>query len=391
MMINKSYDVIIVGAGPSGSTAAMFAARKGVSVLVLEKDREIGLPVRCAEAVSKEGIAEFIEPNMDFVSSTITKFSLTSPSGIEVIIPLEQIGYVLDRTRFDKAIAQEASKNGAQFVTRAYVNNLLIENGIVNGVVAEINGVQYKINSKIVIAADGVESRIGRRAGLKTFIDFREMEGAFQVLATNISIPNDSLQFFFGKNVAPEGYLWIFPKNNNSANIGIGISGAVGKKKSASKYLNEFLEKKFPEVSILSQVAGGVPCSTTLDKIVAPGILLVGDAARQVNPLSGGGIVSGMIGGSIGGEVAANCILNNNLSGIFEYQTLWMNRLGKRHTIFDKVKSGVYKFSDEQFNSLAESFNKISYQNRSLGKLFKQALFDNPKLLIEAAKIFIMN
>ena len=116
------------------------------------------------------------------------------------------------------------------------------------------------------------------------------MESCAQVTAANININEDTCYFYFGRDVAPEGYLWVFPKGNGTANIGIGVSGLTGKKKSAQKYLDEFLQREYPDAPTLTRVAGGDPCSITLEKITAPGIMLAGDAARQVNPLSGGGI-----------------------------------------------------------------------------------------------------
>ena len=389
MKINNYYDVVVVGAGPAGSTAARFVAGEGISVLVLEKDREIGLPVRCAEAVSHEGIAEFLEPEDYFISAEIDTMSFIAPNGTRVDMASGMKGYVLDRTRFDKRLAEIASEKGAQFLTNAYVFGLLFENDKVSGVKFEHYGETYEVKAKVVIAADGVESRVGRWAGLKTHVDFREMEGAYQVLAINVEINPSAIAFYFGENIAPQGYLWVFPKGENKANIGLGIGGEKGKYKSAKKYLDEFLQAHFPNASILSDVAGGVPCVPTLDKIAAPGIILVGDAARQVNPLSGGGIASGMIGGMIGGKTVAEAIKNGSLNHIFEYEKRWNERLGKRHKIFNKIKDGIFDFSDKKFNSLAKTFSKIPYEKRTLGNLFKHALIDNPSLLLDVAKVFL--
>ncbi len=389
MKINNEYDVVVIGAGPAGSTAARFVAEAGFSVLVLEKDREIGLPVRCAEAVSHEGIAEFLEPESDFISAEINELSFIAPNGTRVDMPSGMRGYVLDRTRFDKRLAEIAAEQGAKFLTNAYVYGLLFDGEKVSGVKFSHLGKNYEVKAKIVIAADGVESRAGRWAGLQTHVDFREMEGAFQVLASNVEINPNAIAFYFGENVAPEGYLWVFPKGENKANIGLGVSGEIGKRKSAKEFLYEFLEKHFPQASILSEVAGGVPCVPSLEKIAAPGIILVGDAARQVNPLSGGGIASGMIGGMLGGKTVAEALQKKNLDFIFEYEKRWDERLGKRHKMFDKIKNGIFNFDDGKFNSLAKTFEKIPYEKRTLGNLFKHALIDNPSLVITAAKLFI--
>lgn len=388
--MKNEYDVIVVGGGPAGSMAARFAAQQGVSVLMLEKDRDIGYPVRCGEAVSKAGIEEFIEPDDVFISATIDKFGMIAPDGTEVVLPLEQIGYILERRIFDYELAKQAASYGVEIITRAYVNGLLFEDGKVCGVKYEYKGEQLELKAKVVIAADGVESRVGRWAGIKTHIDFRDMESCTQVTATNIDVDPNTLLFYFGKNVAPEGYFWIFPKRNKSANIGLGVSGAIGKKNSSLTYLNKFMDEHFPDAPVLTRIAGGVPSSITLEKISAPGIILVGDAARQVNPLSGGGIVSGMIGGKIGGTIVGEAIKQNNLKHVLTYDKAWADRLGKRHEIFNRIKNGIYNFSDEQFNSIAHSFSKVPMEKRSLGNLFKTALLNKPSLLVDIAKVFLV-
>ena len=388
-MLNE-YDVIVVGAGPAGTTAARFAARGGVSVLVLEKDRDVGYPVRCGEAVSVEGVSEFVELNEKWIASKINKFSMIAPDGTEVILPLDEEGLILERRIFDYELAKLAVKEGAEVLTRAYVNGLIFENGKVSGVKFEFRGEQREVKAKIVIGADGVESRIGRWAGLQTHIPIREMESAFQVTASGIdNIDQNTCYFYFGREVAPEGYFWIFPKGNNTANIGLGVSGNQCKEKATINYLNKFMRENYPNASILTQVAGGVPCAVTLKKISAPGLMLAGDAARQVNPLSGGGIISGMIGGKIAGSIANKAIKENKLDLILTYDEAWAERLGKRHEIFNRIKEGIYGFTDEKFNSIAHSFLKTPLEKRSFGNLFKTALLNKPSLLIDVAKVFV--
>jgi digeranylgeranylglycerophospholipid reductase len=379
--MKDNYDIIVVGAGPAGSMAARFAAEQGVSVLMLEKDRDVGYPVRCGEAISKKGIEEFLPLDEKWIAAKISKFSLNSPDGAEVVIEFGEAGFILERRIFDYELAKIAANKGALILTRAYVNGLLLDGDKVAGVKYEYRGEQKEVKGKIIIGADGVESRIGRWAGLKTFTYFRDMECCVQVTASNININPDTLYFYFGKNVAPGGYFWVFPKAGFCANIGLGISGMEGKKKSALYYLNAFMEKKFPDAPVLTSIAGGVPSTLTLKAISAPGLMLVGDAAHQVNPLSGGGIASGMIGGE--------SVKLNKPNHILTYDKVWHERIGKRHEIYNRLKNGIYNFDDEKFNKIAHSFLKVPVNKRTLGKLFATALFNNPPLLIDIAKVFI--
>jgi digeranylgeranylglycerophospholipid reductase len=251
------------------------------------------------------------------------------------------------------------------------------------------NTEQVEIRAKIVIGADGVESRVGRWAGLDTTCKLQDMESAAQMTLTNIDVEPDTCYFYFGEKVAPGGYLWVFPKGKNTANVGIGIAGIYGRQRHALSYLEEFIEKNFPGASILTVIAGGVPCAKTAERIVTKGLMLVGDAAHQVNPVSGGGIISGMIGGKLAGQIAGQAIKEKNLDLIFKYQEEWHKVLGQRHERYYKIKQFIYKFSDEKLNQIADELEKVPYEKLTLKTLFMTAVKAQPSLLIEVAKLFL--
>lgn len=389
-MLKERYDVIVVGAGPAGSTAARFAAGGGASVLMLEKDRDVGYPVRCGEAVSHEGVVQFIQPDPKWIAATVTRFKLVAPNGKSVVPKLDGIGYVLERRIFDYELAKLAAQEGAEVITKAYVYDLLKDShGKAVGVKALIKDTPVETRSRVVIGADGVESRVGKWAGIDTTCHIHDMESCAQMTISGIDAEQDCLDFYFGDAIAPGGYLWVFPKGEGTANVGIGISVEESKKKSVIRYLEEFIERKYPNAAILTHIAGGVPCAKTCSTLVKNNVMLVGDAGHQVNPVSGGGIISGIIGGMIAGQVATEAIKQNNLSHLMDYEKQWHKRLGWRHEVFYNIKEAISNFSDETLNSIAESALKLPEEKQTLGGIFRAALWNKPSMLIEVAKVFV--
>lgn len=386
--MNDVYDVIVVGAGPAGSTVARYAAMGGAKVLMLEKDREVGVPVRCGEAVDHEGLTSFIQPDDKFIAAKINNFKLIAPDGSTVKPNIEGLGYVLDRKVFDYELARIAADEGAEVVTKAYVDGVIRTDGRIDGVTVQYHGQRITLKGRIVVGADGVESRVGRWAGMDTTVSMHDMESAAQVTAANIDVEQDTCYFYFGEKYAPGGYLWIFPKGNKTANIGLAIAADRSRKKHALEFLHEFMGEKFPQAAVLTKLAGGVPCAETLGNVTMPGLMLVGDAAHQVNPVSGGGIISGMIAGKMAGMVAAEIVKRDDMSLLGKYEKEWQDSLGARHHRYYKIKKVIYKFKDDDLNIIAAEMSKLPEKQQTLGALFKQAVKKHPALIIDVMKLF---
>jgi len=382
-MKNK-YDVIVVGGGPAGSMAAMEIAKANYSVCVLEKTRDIGYPVRCGEAIGFTGLNQFVKPKDSWIASNIKAVNLISPNNIDVKIRFNhETGYILNRRVFDYELSNIAVKEGAKIYTKAYVHDLIIEDNFIKGVKVNYLGEEKEIKSKIVIGADGIESRVGRWGGIKTTVKMKDMESC-------IKHNECEMTMYVGKEYAPGGYLWVFPKGNSMANIGIGISGKYSRERSAKDYLDDFLRKNYPDVSILTTVCGGVICDKPLSKPVNNGLMLVGDAAHQTNPMTGGGIASGMKGGQIAGIVASEALLASNFHSDFlmKYPNRMFKEFGNNYTKLYKIKETINNLSDKDLNDIALSVKKIPEERRKLASVFKQAVYKKPKLIIDVLKIF---
>ncbi len=390
--MKNNYDIVVVGGGPAGSTFAYHTAMGGLSVLVLEKDRDIGMPVRCGEAVSDTGLRIFHEPRSRWIRSTVDRIRMVAPDNTEIEFDMLEKGYILDRRVFDYDLAHLAAEQGAEIVTKAYVSGLIIEDDIVCGVTGDYLNEPFSIRAKLVIGADGVESRIGRWAGIRTQLKMKDIESAVQKTIGGIDLQENMFEFYLARNRAPGGYVWVFPKGPHSANVGLGISGTYAMDgKSAQAFLDEFIEERFPGCSVLTTVAGGVPVAKTLKKITSDGIMLIGDAARMVNPTTGGGIIAAMRSGQLAGETALDVIKNNQAplqSNLKSYVRNWHKIGGKRHEQFYRIKEAIYNFSDHDLNRVAAGIAKVPEADRSLLKLFSVALRKKPSLLIDVARVF---
>ncbi|MCI0513647.1 NAD(P)/FAD-dependent oxidoreductase [candidate division KSB1 bacterium] len=388
----KPFDVIVVGAGPAGSMAAKSAAEQGARVLMLEKDRDVGLPVRCAEGVGEIGLRAAIgEINPRWICQKIYGVQLVSPDQQMVTLEGNQMGFVLNRKVFDYDLAQMAADAGAIIRTKAFVHGLLFENNRVTGVRYRSLGQEYQVAATVIIGADGVESRIGRWAGLRQHFEMEDIETCAQVTAAHIgSLDPRYCYFYFGHAAAPGGYVWAFSKGGGVFNIGLGIGGDHAGPASAMDYLQNFLQRHFPDAAILTTVVGSVPCAPGLKQMVGNGVMLVGDAAHQSNPVSGGGIVRAILAGSMAGRVAAEAVKAGDVSTarLNAYTQAWYQGEGRTHHLFYKIKQGIYRLTDDDLNRTAQLLNAKPMSERTLVSLFKSALLHQPGLILDVIKAF---
>lgn len=388
--MQEKYDVVVVGAGPAGSTAAYAAAINGASVLMLDRRRELGVPVQCGEALSEDILNELkIKPDPQWAIGRTNAVKIVSPSGIEIRISERKVtgkvGYVLNRKVFDKFLAVRAAKVGADVMVGTYVDGLIIEDGRPQGVKAWGMDGKLEVSAKVIIAADGVGSRVARWAGLNTTLKLDDIESGIQFQMVGVDFESPSMtEFYLGSKIAPGGYAWVFPKGEDMANVGLGVLGSRTERRPI-EYLRDFVAR-MPNLSkgkVVEINGGGDPVSGPLKKTVKDNLLVVGDAARQVNALTGGGIDSAMRAGNIAGEVAAKAVSEGNTSEkrLSEYEKRWREQMGKRLERYLKAKNVLVSLTDEEMDQLAKTLSVVKFDKISLMDIIRAMTKAHPKLL----------
>jgi digeranylgeranylglycerophospholipid reductase len=390
-MTFERADVVVVGGGPAGLIAAREAATAGLDVVLAERDRAIGAPVRCGEGVGSHGLSEFISPEgASWVARRITRVIFWAPDGTEVRVAEGDVGYILDRSRFEPALAAEAGRAGAEIRVRTEAVALTRE---ADRWRVSLRGPQgaTEIDARIVIAADGVEAMVARWAGLDTRVPARDMESCAQYVVSNIAFDPDAIYLHFGHRVAPGGYAWIFPKDVGVANVGLGIVALRADGRTARAWLDDYMARYFPRGITTGSTVGGVIVHPTIKQTVTDGLLVCGDAAHMVNPLSGGGIVNAMKAGRLAARVAAQAIAGGDTSAVRLqcYHDEWMRMLGDDHLRYYRLKEAISKFDDAFLDGLARTVNQIPQPRRTLGRIFTSALVHHPSLVPVAARFFV--
>ncbi|MDR2845705.1 MAG: NAD(P)/FAD-dependent oxidoreductase [Candidatus Methanoplasma sp.] len=356
-------DVVIVGGGPGGSMAARYCAEGGLKTIMLEKKAEIGSPLRCAEGVSKKWLEEVgITPDPAWICADMVGAVIRSPSGhtfkLDESKAGSEVGYVLERHLFDKALARQAAEAGAQILLRTSATDVIREGGKLVGVKARHLGEEIEIRAKVVVAADGFESQVGRWAGLDTSLKLNDICSCIQYRMVNIDIDPEYCEFIIGSSVAPGGYLWIFPKGKGVANVGIGVMGTRCKNADAKVYLDKFVatDPRFKNGQSLEIVGGMVSTCPGLDCAVDDNLILVGDAARIIDPITGGGICHACRTGMYAGKVITEAAKTGDFSkkALLPYEKMWRDRMEDKLYRNWMAKERLAELDDDTIDELVK-------------------------------------
>jgi digeranylgeranylglycerophospholipid reductase len=390
--MKMEYDAVIIGAGPAGTVTARFAAEHGAKVLIIDRRPEIGIPVLCGEGISQRIDNWGMLEGKKWIASKMDGAKIFAPDGTMVTLAKEiagnETGYVVYRDLFDKELARQAGKAGAELQLRTEAINLIKDKKTdqIKGVNVRQDGEDFEINADIVVGADGVESRIGKWAGIRTTLKLKDLETCLQYTMTNIDYQSDYAEFYLGKKIAPGGYVWIFPKEEGTFNIGIGILASLSSPAKAKILLDQFIDRQpaFKKGTCMRILAGAVPVAKPIETY-SDNLLLVGDAARHADPITGGGLTTALEGGKIAGETIGHCVQKQtfNKESLSVYESRWKHAFGQKLIRDYLVKEIMLDFDDKTLNMLADSLKNYRFEEFSTLSLVKALVLKHPTLLIK--------
>lgn len=387
------YDVVVVGSGIAGPIIARNVAKAGHSVLLIDKKPAIGTPKQCAEGISIKVFDKYDIPyDRRYINREIYGAKLYSPSGYELELRYKEVsGVILERKVFDKMLAYYAAKAGAEVLARTEALDVIKKDGKVVGIKAKHEGEQVEIYADIIVAADGVESTIARKAGINTYAPPHEFDSSYEYEMLIEGFDPDLIHLWFGNEVAPRGYVWVFPKDEDRANVGIGIN--ADNPKTAKYYLDKWLrENNIPTNRILEVNVGVVPVGGFVKELAKDNVVVVGDAARQVNPMHGGGMAEAMEAGTIASRWINKALEEENLSLLQNYTREWWEKDGKRLERVLKVRKVTEKLTDEDLDLFIQVLSGADAEKIAggdYGEVIK-ALLKHPKVILSKHRISLL-
>ena len=354
------YDVAIIGAGPAGSYVAKTLMEQQVSVALVEQHKTVGQPVNCAGLVSPRIFERFHIPTEDIIQNTIKKANIHSPGGHVLTIGGDRIhAYRIDRSKFDMYLVDEAKKKGADVFL--HEKALSIQR---NSQTVDIETSRDRhIQAKILVGADGPYSRVRDVFGFPQPREYLRGIGA-QLNDTNLE--GSSVEIFLGTHIAPGFFAWMIPTNRKGTSAHVGLCVQKNAPKPPIYYFKNLFSNKeaspyIDNASIEYQTGGIIPLGA-LKQTVAERVLLVGDAAAQVKPTSGGGIYPGLLSAGYCAETVSAALNEQQYtaSTLQKYHDAWRQDIGK------ELSAGMYfrkiytRLSDEQFDKYIKKFQQES-------------------------------
>jgi digeranylgeranylglycerophospholipid reductase len=388
-------DIIVVGGGPVGSFTAWKLAKLGAKVTVFEEHGLIGSPSHCAGHMSIRSLRNLgLYPlPSEIVENTYSQANFHSPKGFTFSVHLAKpVTCSVNREAFDRHIADKAAAAGARYCLNSRVQSLLMENGVVKGVtVKQGDKADERLSSRIVVDAEGISSRLLRQTGLSALNSGRLVHAVEAEVDHVKDVDLDAVEVFLGKAYAPGFYAWLMPRLDGTAKVGLATRTGNPKEFLQRLMLKHPVASKQLANAKITQIAfHPISLGGPISKTYASGFLAVGDAASQVKPTTGGGVIFGLTCAGIAADVADEALRRNDVSSSFLqlYQKRCADTLGFDFNVMLRIRRFLDSLSDQKVDEVLrfcarigldktlENVEEIDFQGQTLLKILtKPAMF----------------
>jgi digeranylgeranylglycerophospholipid reductase len=343
------YDTVVVGGNLSGASAAISAAENGANVALIERRNEPHNPSHCGEFVT-DITAEWLElQKIGCENNKINNLKIDINNKTH-LFKLKNINLVVfDRNYLERYLLNKAKNHGAQVIQGNYVKDFEAPNTL-------ILSNNERVEGKIIIDASGIACQIGKRIGINTKIKKEDIGVCIQSKVKS-NFNSDMMQIWLHSPYAPFGYAWVFPKNNEIANIGLGIAG--GQNLDLEKLLLDYIKYVTKDsYEIKNTFRACVPQAPPLKTILKDNVMIVGDAARLVDAPTGAGIQTAVFSGKLAGIIASKCIKNEipNLEKYTHYMNFKIKKLKKAY----KMKNKAYQNEEKLIRNYSKGISILN-------------------------------
>jgi geranylgeranyl reductase family protein len=382
--MQKKYDVAVVGGGPNGGYVAGNIASKGYNIAIFEQNKQIGEPINCAGIVTPRVFNIVNLPKSSIVQNEIKGANIHSPSGHTLTIGGDKVhALVINRSIFDQEIIKKSVDKGAEL----FLENKVASAKKIKNHIKLITSQNIEIKCKLLIGADGPNSKIRDIFKLPEPKEFLRGIGAE---ITDANFDPNFVEIFVGKNIAPGFFAWMIPTNNTGTEARIGLCISENSPHPARYYFSNLFKNKnthffLQNTNIIKKTGGVIPLGS-LKKTYDTNVLLLGDAAAQVKPTSGGGIYPGLLCADSCSLVAIEALKKDDftLQTLKKYHKMWSADIGselkmgmKFRKIFRNLTDGqmdvyIEKFQNEKVIKIITKYGDIDYPSKLASHLIKK-------------------